>query len=348
MFTLDENNELDSLTIEQNNDILEQPFDLLSLITSQISAQLNTGILVVDIDFNIVMLNRFIQVHANKSTNEVIGRLIFDVFPELSKRWLLRKFSSVLQLKTPSFCSWEQRHHLFELPHTRPITTDSEFMAQNCTFLPVVQNGDVSYICILIEDVTDVCHYQCQLQETLKELALISRIDGLTQIFNRRHWQETLEQEYAKARRHNKNLSLIMIDLDHFKNLNDTYGHQGGDKVLVDVTQTIKTLLRIEDVFGRYGGEEFAIVLPETDLNGALDVATRICETVARTPIPFQEYMIKISISVGVSQLIGNEMSYEKLISNADEALYQAKANGRNQVCSVESGNKTLLDRSSN
>jgi diguanylate cyclase (GGDEF)-like protein len=319
--------------IKESDRVIELPRDVVSLITNQISAQLNTGVLVVDINFNIVMWNRFIQVHADKSTKQVVGRLIFDVFPELPQRWLRRKFSSVLQLRTPSFCSWEQRHHLFELPHTRPITTDSEFMAQNCTFLPVETSGEVNYICILIEDVTDVCHYQGQLQKTLKELALISRIDGLTQIFNRRHWQESLEQEYAKARRHNKNLSLIMLDLDHFKKLNDTYGHQGGDKVLIDVTQTIKSLLRIEDVFGRYGGEEFAIVLPETDLNGALDLAKRICETVAKTSISFQENTIQISISVGVSQLRSGDTSYEKLISNADEALYQAKANGRNQVC---------------
>jgi diguanylate cyclase (GGDEF)-like protein len=330
-------NEMCSLTlVNQGVDISTKlPSDIATLITSQISEQLNTGVLVVDTDFNIVMWNRFIQVHANKSTEQVVGQLIFDVFPELPQRWFQRKFSGVLQLKTPSFCSWEQRHHLFELPHTRPITTDSEFMAQNCTFLPIETSGEVNYICILIEDVTDVCHYQGQLQKTLEELALISRIDGLTQIFNRRHWQESLEQEYAKARRHEKNLSLIMLDLDHFKKLNDNYGHQGGDKVLIDVTQTIKSVLRIEDIFGRYGGEEFAIIIPETDIDGALDLAKRVCETVAKTPVSFQEHILNISVSVGVSQLNDDDMSYEKLIANADEALYQAKANGRNRVCTT-------------
>ncbi|GAA0810792.1 diguanylate cyclase [Colwellia sp. D2M02] len=308
------------------------PSDVVSSITNQVSDQLNTGVLVVDRDFKVVMWNRFIQVHANKSSEEVVGRLIFDVFPELPQRWFERKLSGVLQLNTPSFSSWEQRHHLFELPHTRPITTDSEFMAQNCTFLPLDVAGEHSYICILIEDVTDVCHYQGQLQKTLKELALISRIDGLTQIFNRRHWQESLEQEYAKARRHNKKLALIMLDLDHFKKLNDNYGHQGGDKALIDVTQIVKSVLRIEDVFGRYGGEEFAIILPETDIQGALDLAQRVCNTVAKTPVLFQEHIIQLSVSIGVSQLSDNDTSYEKLIANADAALYQAKANGRNQV----------------
>ena len=321
--------------IAECDNIITLPIEIVNLITNQISTQLNTGLLVIDINFNIVMLNRFINVHANKSSKKIFGKFLFDVFPELPQRWLQRKFSSVIQLKTPSFCSWEQRHHLFELPHTRPITTDSDFMAQNCTFLPVVIAGEVNYICILIEDATDVCHYQCQLEKTLEKLALISSLDGLTNIFNRRHWQDSLEQEFAKARRHHKPLSLIMLDLDQFKKLNDTYGHQGGDKVLVDVTQTIKFLLRLGDIFGRYGGEEFAIILPETNLRGALDLAKRICKTVADTPVSFQNKMIKTSISVGVSQLRECDISYEKLISNADKALYHAKENGRNQVRSA-------------
>ena len=143
------------------------PSDVVSSITNQVSDQLNTGVLVVDRDFKVVMWNRFIQVHANKSSEEVVGRLIFDVFPELPQRWFERKLSGVLQLNTPSFSSWEQRHHLFELPHTRPITTDSVYMAQNCTFLPVLDDSKITNICLLIEDVTDVYHYQTKLNTVL-------------------------------------------------------------------------------------------------------------------------------------------------------------------------------------
>jgi diguanylate cyclase (GGDEF)-like protein len=318
--------------------------DMVEQINNQVANQLNTGVIVLNASFDIVMWNRFLEVHGDKSLASVLGRSIFDVFTELPKRWLTRKLSGVLQLNTPSFCSWEQRHHLFELPHTRPITTDSQFMAQNCTFLPLEVDGAVDHLCILIEDVTDVCHYQGQLQKTLDELALMSRIDGLTQIYNRRHWQDCLEQEYAKARRHNKVLTLIMFDLDHFKRLNDTYGHQGGDKVLIDVGKVVKSLLRIGDVFGRYGGEEFAIILPETNEQGAMDLAERICQTLAKTPLNFQGNTINISVSIGVAALAENDSSYENIIANADLALYQAKAKGRNQVClSLESKIAPLL-----
>jgi len=307
----------------------------LEQINSQITNQLNSGVLVLDADFNIVLWNRFLQVHTDKVSDNIIGQSIFSAFPELPQRWLSRKLSSVLELNTPSFCSWQQRHHLFELPHTRPITTDSEFMAQNCTFLPIETDTKNRHICILIEDVTDACHYQMQLQKTLAEIAQISRIDGLTQIYNRKHWQDSLEQEYAKARRHDKKLSLIMLDLDHFKLLNDNYGHQGGDKVLIEVSALISALLRVEDTFGRYGGEEFAIILPETDSAGAIELAHRICRIIATTPLIYNDQGINVTVSLGVAQLSSKESNYEELITRADSALYEAKLKGRNQVCSA-------------
>jgi len=317
---------------------------VLKQINSQIGNQLNTGVLVLDAEFNVVVWNRFIQVHTDKVSDEILGKTIFHAFPELPERWLTRKFAAVLQLNTPTFCSWEQRHHLFELPHTRPITTDSEFMAQNCTFLPIKVDSQQKYICILIEDVTDVCHYQGQLQKTLDELATMSRIDGLTQIYNRRHWQESLEQEYAKARRHDKKLSLIMLDLDYFKLLNDNYGHQCGDMVLTEVSALISALLRVEDIFGRYGGEEFAIVLPETNLSGATELAERICTKIAASSLHYNDELLEVTISLGVAQLSSNESSYEELIAHADSALYQAKAQGRNQVCNATCTETLPLD----
>ena len=316
-------------------DILPISEQALKQINSQIANQLNTGVLVLDANFNVIIWNRFLQIHTDKVVKNTLGKFIFSVFPELPERWLTRKLSTVLQLNTPSFCSWEQRHHLFELPHTRPITTDSDFMAQNCTFLPVETDCHGKHICILIEDVTDVCHYQTQLKNTLIELEKISRIDGLTQIYNRRHWQESLEQEYSKSRRHDKKLSLIMLDLDYFKLLNDNYGHQCGDMVLIEVSTLISSLLRVEDIFGRYGGEEFAIILPETELSGAIDLAQRICNIIATTELIYNEQAINVTVSLGVAQLSTEESNYEELITQSDNALYQAKALGRNQVCST-------------
>lgn len=306
---------------------------MLDALCSNISNRLNTGILILDNKFNILMWNRFLEVHANKSNQPVIGQSIFSVFPELPKKWFERKLSSVIQLKTQSFCGWEQRHHLFELSHSRPITTDSDFMAQNCTFLPVEVEGDVERICILIEDVTDVCHYQSQLNKALQELALSNRIDGLTQAFNRKHWEECLAVEFSRACRYKQDLALVMLDLDHFKLLNDTFGHQGGDKVLIETAQAIIDLLRMGDLFGRYGGEEFAVILPNTDLAGGEEVAERIRKTIANNTIDYQGQNIQVTVSIGVAVLSPQDSRYEDLISQADIALYKAKNSGRNRIC---------------
>lgn len=306
---------------------------MLDELCINISNRLNTGILILDNDYNIIMWNRFLQVHANKGDNDVVGKSVFSIFPELPRKWFERKLSSVVQLKTQSFCGWEQRHHLFELSHSRPITTDSHFMAQNCTFLPVEVEGDVERICILIEDVTDVCHYQTQLNKALEELALSNRIDGLTQAFNRKHWEECLAKEFSRARRYQHDLALVMLDLDHFKLLNDTFGHQGGDTVLIETAKTIDSLLRMGDLFGRYGGEEFAVILPNTDLQGAEEVAERIRQSIAKNTIHYQDRIISVTASIGVAVIDGDDARYEDLISNADLALYEAKSAGRNRVC---------------
>ena len=306
---------------------------MLDELYINISNRLNTGILILDNHYNIIMWNRFLEVHANKDDNQVTGKSIFSVFPELPKKWFERKLSSVIQLKTQSFCGWEQRHHLFELSHSRPITTDSHFMAQNCTFLPVEVEGEVERICILIEDVTDICHYQTQLKKALQELALSNRIDGLTQAFNRKHWEECLEKEFSRARRYKHDLALVMLDLDHFKLLNDTFGHQGGDTVLIETAKTVDKLLRMGDLFGRYGGEEFAVILPDTDMDGAEEVAERIRQAIAKNTIRYKERNISVTASIGVAVINSQDKRYEDLISNADLALYEAKGAGRNRVC---------------
>ncbi|MGJ8690881.1 MAG: GGDEF domain-containing protein [Thalassotalea sp.] len=302
-----------------------------------ITNQLNSGIIILDFDCNILYWNNFLAIYANKPIVQYRHQSIFEAFPELPVRWLRRKFSSVIQLKTPAFCSWEQRHHLFEFPHTRPITTDSHFMAQNCKFSIIQNDAQEEFLCISIEDATDVCHYQLTMQQALDELELANRIDGLTQVFNRKHWEECLAQEYSRARRFEHDLALIMFDLDFFKRLNDSYGHLGGDQVLVETALKVKKMLRLCDIFGRYGGEEFAIILPETTLAGALELAERVRAEIESNLIDFNGDEIKITASIGVAILCSSDLRYEDLIARTDEGLYEAKANGRNCVKSIGS-----------
>lgn len=177
-----------------------------------------------------------------------------------------------------------------------------------------------------------------------KELQEISRRDGLTGVFNRRYFNETLDIEIGRAYRNHLPLCLLMFDLDYFKEYNDAYGHVGGDNCLVSVADIISKLTsRKGDFFARYGGEEFAIILPNVDLEGAAAFAHKLQGAVQSKCIPHNSTKLTslkcVTISLGVTNLLPfTKMSASELIQNADKALYEAKADGRNRV-SVNNNN---------
>lgn len=167
----------------------------------------------------------------------------------------------------------------------------------------------------------------------------LATMDPLTNIYNRRHFYELAHREFERSHRYHHPLSAIMFDLDHFKQVNDTYGHAAGDQVLQTIAETCQSKLRKSDIFGRYGGEEFIVIMPETDEQRAWNVAERLRRSVARTSIRINGGEISITISLGVAtlskDLLYNDLPgdmLEKLIDNADQALYQAKQAGRNRV----------------
>ena len=145
------------------------------------------------------------------------------------------------------------------------------------------------------------------------------------------------EQELSRTLRYGGPLSLFMIDIDHFKGVNDTYGHQVGDVVLQKLGALCRDTLRDVDRIGRVGGEEFAVVLPETDERQALEVAERLRQSVASTDIPLERGLpLRITLSIGVTSLIGTSANIDTLLGQADGALYEAKRAGRNRVCVYE------------
>ncbi len=164
-----------------------------------------------------------------------------------------------------------------------------------------------------------------------EEIYRLTTVDGLTQIFNKRYFMETLERELSRALRYDRALSLIMFDLDKFKDVNDTYGHLAGDYVLKRLAEVIKTRIRREDVLARYGGEEFSIILPEIDNAHSLVFAEKIRRLVERTKFTFENTDIPITISIGVSTVNPELQHVEDLIRVADEYLYAAKDAGRNR-----------------
>ena len=166
-----------------------------------------------------------------------------------------------------------------------------------------------------------------------EEIYRLTTVDGLTQIFNKRYFLDTLEREVARAHRYRRPLSLVMFDIDHFKKVNDGYGHLAGDYVLKHLAQTVRAKIRREDCFARYGGEEFSIVLPEIDGGSCLPFAEKIRQIVEKTDFKFENVRIPVTISMGIATVDAELTEGAAIIKRADERLYEAKASGRNRVC---------------
>jgi len=179
-------------------------------------------------------------------------------------------------------------------------------------------------------------------------------LDGLTGTYNRRAFMDRAEQEMSKALRHRLPLALLMLDIDHFKRINDEFGHAAGDTVLVEISRLVTKRLRKQDTLGRYGGEEFCILLPGTDAAGAQLVAESLRKAIAETVLPLEKAATSITVSIGISacqmESASCTLDLKQILADADRALYQGKSAGRNRTvllpfgCEVDSANASVSD----
>ena len=188
----------------------------------------------------------------------------------------------------------------------------------------------VAYFAFLRPKDRQIRAFMTALEEAKQDAENLARFDTLTGVLGRRAILEAFDAEIARAKRYKHALSCLMIDLDHFKKFNDTYGHQFGDKVLQRIAQVIAARCRTSDHLGRYGGEEFLIILPETSVDGATTFAERLRLAVAGTALGQDEE--RVTLSIGVAEWRDAEDSASGLISQADQALLEAKAAGRNRT----------------
>ena len=291
------------------------------------------GLVIIDLDFRVQAWNGFMEHHSGISASKIREQVIFDVFPDIPKAWLTRKVDSVATLNTRAFTSWEQRPYLFRFRNTRPITDTEEFMFQNLTISPLSgTDGQVEKICLMVYDVTDIATSKRALEKANQQLEKLSMTDRLTGLLNRGTWENLIDAEYERYRRYGQSACLVMFDIDHFKPVNDNYGHLAGDEVIKHTAAVTKSSLRQSDIPGRYGGEEFGIILPETDAEGARTICERIRETIANSIVETSAGPIKYTVSIGISPLAAEPESYMQWLQWADEALYAGKEGGRNRV----------------
>jgi len=237
--------------------------------------------------------------------------------------------------------------------HTKPIIRRSQrafaenYETASCAIVPLVCQERVVGVLNLADraDVRDFTREDIALIElfgqligasigNIKMFERIQRqatVDGLTGLINHKTFYEALEKEVWRSRRYGGTISLIMADIDNLKVINDTYGHRAGDKVIKEVSRHIRDCIRQIDVAARYGGDEFAVILPNTALEEAIIVSERLVDTVSGAPVVWQRTQIPLSVSVGVGQY-GPDVSPEDITSRSDQALYHAKQSGKNTV----------------
>lgn len=312
-----------------SNDEFMQDFHWLMDVLQHI----DVGLVILDEDYNVQLWNSFMQNHSARLPTDVLGCNLFTSFPELPMEWFKRKVESVRVLHNSAFTTWEQRPYLFKFRNYRPVTGMTEFMYQNCTIMPITNaRSEITHICLIIYDVTEVAANRLQLQRANSKLHIISQTDGLTGLLNRKHWEEGLLHEFKRYQRYKHTCSLLMFDIDHFKRINDTYGHPAGDEVIRQTAAVVKDCVRDIDICGRYGGEEFTIILVDTNAEGATIVAERLRKAIEANTVYYDEHVINFTISLGVAEIHDQITTPVEWIDASDRGLYRAKRAGRNQT----------------
>jgi len=203
--------------------------------------------------------------------------------------------------------------YLNDLPITEGVLQDGDFLKVGNAIYKFLSGGNV-----------EASYYE--------EIYRLTIVDGLTRAYNKRYFEEFLEREMARCFRTGRPLSLVMFDIDHFKNINDTYGHLTGDFILKDLCRRIRRTVRRDELLARYGGEEFCVVLPEAEKTGAVEFAERIRRIVEEEAFVFEGTKIHVTISLGVTTLVGEDIGLAAFVQQVDEKLYEAKRTGRNRV----------------
>jgi diguanylate cyclase (GGDEF)-like protein/PAS domain S-box-containing protein len=303
--------DLEHKVIERTHELMDKEHELETLIEN-----LPSMIFVKDAsELRFVRLNHAGELLLGKSRDELMGRNDYDFFPKEQADFFTAKDRDVLEFGHVENIEQEPIETIngTKYLHTRKV----------CIY---DSDGQPKYLLGISNDVTE--H-----KALLEKLDHLATRDPLTCLFNRRMLEDRLAEEMHRVNRYRYGLSLFMLDIDHFKKINDSYGHQAGDQVLRVFSRTIEESIRKTDFAARYGGEEFTVVLPMTPLSQAEELAERLRITVEQLSIPMDnDSPLRITVSIGVASDTDQQKSWERLLDDADRALYTAKQDGRNRV----------------
>ena len=291
-----------------------------------------TILIVDDVQANITILERTLASVGYNISVAFNGQKALDLVPKLKPDLIL------LDIMMPGIDGYEVCRRLKQSDVSKYIPVI--FITAKGDTESIVEGFDVGAVDFIMKPfkVKEVCarvHTHLTLSAALNKLIQDSETDPLTGLFNRRTFLKRIEEEAMRFRRYQKPFSILFGDIDFFKKINDTYGHAAGDAVLINISNILKTAKREIDQVARWGGEEFLILLPETDVAGAVQHGNKIREMISAKPFIYEGQEINITMSFGVS-IYNGDTSIEKTIDLADQRLYRAKESGRNKVVSED------------
>ncbi|MCF8780012.1 diguanylate cyclase [Vibrio sp. IRLE0018] len=300
---------------------------------TQILDTMDSGLVVIDREYNVCVWNSFMQSYSGVLSQHILGKNLFDCFVDLPRAWLETKVNTASVLETRSFSSWENRPYLFKFHNFSPVSNSCTYMYQDIVITPLRSlKGEISHVAIQINDVSEIARSKTHLKETNHHLSEISRRDGLTGLLNRAFWEHSLKEEFARMQLQESISSLVIFDIDHFKKVNDTYGHHAGDEVIRRTAAFLRKTARNSDLCGRFGGEEFTVLLPNTSADQARYFSERLRKRIEQEMVCVEKFEIKFTISLGVCEFRPKFASHTEWLKAADDALYRSKEGGRNQV----------------
>lgn len=294
------------------------------------------GIIVFDDEQRIVLWNQWMEQHSQRSAASILGKPFSEVFPDMIDGRTHVAIRAALENNFASLLSQTLNKAPFPL-FANPVDANNRVRMQQAVHVMPLEIDTLQRYCVVqITDVSMAVSRERKLRELASELESQTLVDGLTGIANRRRFDLHLEDEFRRAKRNTSPLSLIMIDVDYFKDYNDNYGHQHGDQCLVQIAGALNSVLhRSRDLVARYGGEEFTVILPDTSEDGAVQIAEAMRAEIEGLQIEHAYSGVAkfVTVSLGVSTLVPELLSKTgTLIHAADRALYQAKRSGRNCV----------------
>lgn len=289
------------------------------------------GLLVLNAEKRVVLWNDWLILKTHISESDAIGKTLIELFPKMNCARFDCALEQLFGFKAPQIISQILNQYLIPIELEKKSHVNFKYMQQHVEILPLEMGSDL-FALIVIQDLTSVAHQRNVLMQMGKKFEDQTYHDPLTGVYNRRFLSSYLEKLISWSKHNNAEIGCVMMDIDFFKKINDQFGHEKGDEVIIFFITLLRKVVRPSDVLVRYGGEEFLLIISNATQEMMIAVSERILANFEKESAGSVGIQVTCSAGVAVWQPNENQLSFAELIERADAALYKAKNNGRNRV----------------